>query len=256
MNRIFIISAIISAILSSCTVFGLDYQDSYDYDDSTFNPYLGISVMDYMKSKPELFSSMLEAIEYAEMEDEYSNPNRTYLLLTNHALSDINYVPNSAVAAEVGSYFVCNKVDNPNYDPANEIENPAKLIAKSWTEYPQKQVADFLKYHILIGKQTWKTAPSNTKKWIKTVAYETEAEADTCLVLFNVTNGTLSTGGTKMSFNGWEGIQPGNLYKPRKVVGPLYSDLFCTDGTVQVINDYLVAPHKEIIENTKYEIQK
>lgn len=255
MKKTYILSIILSAALSSCTLFGLDYQDSYDYDDSTFNPNTGMSVMDYMRSKPELFSSMLEAIEYAELEQEYSNPNRTYLLLTNHALSDIRYVP-TTVAAEVGSYFVCNKVPNPNYDPANTIENPEYLIAKSWTEYPKEQVASFLKYHILIGKQTWETGPSKTKEWIKTVAYETEENADTCLVLFNITNGTLTTGGTKMSFNGWEAIQPGNLYKTRKTVGPLYSDLFCTDGTVQVINDYLVAPARQIVETTKYDIQQ
>lgn len=246
--------------MSSCSLFGLDYQDSYDYDDSEFNPNLGVSVMEYMKSKPEMFSSMLEAIDYADMENEYSNPNRTYILLTNKALSDDRYLPSQTIVSEVGSYFVNNKIKNPNYNPQDPTTGAEYMLAKSWKEYPQEQVKNFLMYHIMIGRHTWESAPTSTKDWVRTMAYDNSEKADTCLILFSVKNGTMLTGGTTMNFNNWTGIgntqEEKKLTAPRKPsTGPLYSALICTDGVIHVFEDYLEAPQKEIIEYYDYKIK-
>ncbi|HEX5651832.1 MAG TPA: hypothetical protein VFX58_02090, partial [Chitinophagaceae bacterium] len=84
---------IIASLLSWLVITGCDkLQDGYDYEQSFYDNKLNMSVMDFMQSRPELFSGMLAAINYvdqdpnyADVKQMYSSDGNTFLLLHNNA---------------------------------------------------------------------------------------------------------------------------------------------------------------------------
>src|SRR5688500_17272877 len=88
-------------------------QDGYDYNSSFYNTQLNTGVMDFMKSRPDLFSGMLAAIDYVDQDpvykdvkEMYSTTGNTFLLLHNTALTNLE---------DGNSYWILNKV--PGTDP-------------------------------------------------------------------------------------------------------------------------------------------
>ena len=234
-----------------CNLAGLDLQESYKYDNSTYNPKVDKTALEYMKADPVQFSSMLEAIKWAEMEDEYIKPGRTYILLTNRALMDEEYLPVATAKIPLGSYFTCNKIPNPIYDPLDVNKGPKAIVPDNWTVYPKSQVQAFLKYHIMLGLNTWKSAPS-TKEWFKTAAFE-EGLGDSCLICFSVTYDRT----TPMNFNNYSATVNTTTFSngPRKgTTNPKYSAIECTNGIVHVLDDYLLPPYMAIIKANNYKV--
>ncbi|HJH63547.1 MAG TPA: fasciclin domain-containing protein [Bacteroides mediterraneensis] len=222
-------------LFSGCNMFGLELQENYDYDDSVFDSHTNMSVMDYMRTQPDMYSEMVEAIEYAGMESEYSNPENTYFVLTNNAFN---------------TYFKNNRLLNPEYQEGSDDPKMETVIPSSITDYPQRDVQEFLKYHILIGNHNWDNLNSSTNEWIRTASYVENSPADTCLVLMGVQYADVAGGGCKININKWEGVEPDvEGTKPLQTsVSPLYSSLICTDGLVHVLDTYLKAPKKVVVD--------
>lgn len=228
--------------LTGCNLFGLELQENYDFDDSLYDPHTNMSVMEYMRSLPEQYSSMVEAIEYAEMENSFSNSDYTFLVLTNDACT---------------SYFKANKLKNPDYKPG--VDNPVKeyFIPSSWKDYKKETVQEFLKYHILLGYYNWGNLNSTSKDWIKTSSYVENSPADTCLVLMEVLYQEATLGGCHIYLNNWEGVEPDveGTMPIKSKVEPVHSSIFCTDGLIHVLDTYLKAPKKVVIDFYNYEIK-
>lgn len=220
---------------SGCNMFGLELQENYDFDNSIVDPHTNMSVMDYMRTQPDMYSDMVEAIEYAEMESEYSNPNNTYFILTNNAIQ---------------TYFKNNRLPNPDYIEGVDDPKMKSVIPSSMRDYSKEQVIGFLKYHILVGYYNWENLNTLSKDWIRTVSYNLDAKSDTCLVLLSGEYGDVGQGGCKMIINDWEGVEPDvEGTKPlQPSVSPLFSSLICTDGLVHVLDTYLKAPKKVVVD--------
>ncbi len=241
---------LLSLIITGCNLFGLELQENYKYDSSTFDPKVDKTVLEYMKSDPALFSSMLEAIKWAEMEEEYNKPNRTYILLTNRALMDEEYLPTNP-KIPLGSYFACNKISNPVYNPLDVNTGPATIVPDNWKAYPKEKVKAFLKYHIMLGLNTWKSAPS-TQEWFRTAAY-VEGLGDSCLICFSVRYDRT----TPMGFNNYSATINTSTFSngPRRgTTNPKYSAIECTNGIVHVLDDYLLPPYMDIIKANNFKV--
>ena len=71
-NKLFIILGFVCWIIfSGCSKL----QDGYDYHKSFYNTDVKMNVMDFMKSRPDLFTGMLAAIDYVD-----ADPNRLIVL--------------------------------------------------------------------------------------------------------------------------------------------------------------------------------
>jgi hypothetical protein len=150
-------------MMTRCQLAGLDLQEKYDYDAQAgiLSNELHKTVYEFLNSRPDAFSLMLEGIEYAELSDRYNESNSTYIALTNAALA---------------RYFFAHQRPNPLYNPNDPSMGPAFTIPISLTQYPKEQVQEFLLYHIVKGAYTWSNLPP-VQTW-----YDTYASADTAKV--------------------------------------------------------------------------
>lgn len=129
-----------AALLSGCEIAGLQYQDDAPYDYHVLDPQTGMSAWEYINKPREdtLFKLMLEGISYAGLEEEYSKPNRTFLVLQNEAILRFN--PNGTINS--GCYFGYNLLENGD-------------TARAWTDYPVEEIREFFQYHIFEGVYTF-----------------------------------------------------------------------------------------------------
>ena len=76
-------------VLSGC----LKLQTNEEYKGESIDPYTDVTCWEFMNSRPDLFSKMIEGIEICGMEELYqkTSGDHTYLLLTDNAIaSDVN----------------------------------------------------------------------------------------------------------------------------------------------------------------------
>lgn len=185
-NQNIIIIILFAAV---CALAGcdMDLQKDYQYEFSNYDNKISGAAWDLIQARPDLFSELAAAIEYVEdvepdIKKLYTDPNNTYLLLTNMALTN-----NDATdAAYRGSYFRMNSVwiANPDYD---EEFNPAVADSiwgsgTAWQQYDKKQVAEMLKYHVLKGRWGYEELGAS-KTW-----HDTYASGDTTKVYLYITN--------------------------------------------------------------------
>ena len=214
-------------------------QDGYDYKQSFYQTDIKMSVMDFMKSRTDMFSGMLAAIEYVDADPAYkdvkamySTTGNTFLLLHNNALTNLE---------DGNSYWVLNPVKGP--DPVN----PSQTITQrgsDWSQYHRDTVANLLRYHVLKGTHTYATLNS-TPKWVETFAMSpTNDSAKVYLYLENVREANLRV-------NNYTGV-PTN-YKGVNVnwtnIAPRTPDLHATNGIVHVMNRFMFQPTKEAIQS-------
>lgn len=134
--------------MTSCELFGLDFSENADFVPKESDNRVNMNALEFIKSRPDIFSSMLDAIEYAGIENLYLESGNTYILLTNNALS--NWESNSNC-----------------YWSREKVEVNGKLVrAGSWEQYDKNKVAEMLKYHILKGEYSYHNLGS-TALWIE-----------------------------------------------------------------------------------------
>lgn len=214
-------------------------QDGYDYKQSFYDNNLNMSVMDFIKSRPELFSGMLDAINYVDkdpaykdVKEMYSTKGNTFLLLHNNALTNIE---------DANSYWSLNKVLGP--DPSNPTQQ-ILMKGSDWSQYPRDTVARLLRYHVLKGEHTYSTLNS-IPKWVETFAYSaTNDSAKVYLYLENVREANLRVNNYVGLPTTWKGtsISWSNI-------APRTPDLHATNGIVHVMNRWFFQPTKEAIRN-------
>lgn len=130
--------------MTSCELFGLDYAKNADFEPKESNNRVNMNVLDFIKSRPDIFSSLMEAIEYAGVEEMYLEPGNTYILLTNNALTEWE--------SNGDCYWSREKVKNSN----NEL-----VRAGSWSQYDKKKIAELLKYHVVKGEYSYHNLTSS-----------------------------------------------------------------------------------------------
>ncbi|WP_114781892.1 fasciclin domain-containing protein [Botryobacter ruber] len=154
-------------LLTGCELAGLELQQKYDYDKNAgmLSNELNMTVWEFVNSRPDLFSTFIEAVKHAGLEGMYNQPNSTYLVLTNAAF-------NTAVTG----YLNRNPLPNPNYDPNDPSTGQPTAPAFSIDQLPKEKVKQMLLYHIVKGTWSWNNLPP-VPTW-----YDTNAAADTAKV--------------------------------------------------------------------------
>jgi hypothetical protein len=235
MIKQFIIPVLLAAILAGCD----KVQDGFKYEPSFYTTELNMSVMDFMKSRPDLFSGMLAAIDYVDkdakykdVKELYSSSGNTFLLLANTSLINLE---------DANSYWVLNKVLAP--DPNNPSQNVLQR-GSDWAQYSRDTIADLLRYHVLKGIQTYSTLNA-TPRWVETFAMSSSNDsAKIYLYLENVREANLRV-------NNYVGIP--TVYKGTTInwtnLAPRTPDLHATNGVVHVMNRFLFQPTRDAIKN-------
>jgi uncharacterized surface protein with fasciclin (FAS1) repeats len=220
-----------SLLLTGCKKL----QDGYDYSSSFYDTELKMNVMDFMKSRTDIFSGMLAAIDYVDadpafkdVKEMYSTTGNTFLLLHNNTLTNLE---------DANSYWVLNKVPGPNAgDPLQR--------GSDWSQYSRDTIANLLRYHVLKGTHTYSTLNS-VPKWIETFA--SSATNDTAKVYIYLEN----VREANLRLNNYVGIP--TVYEGTTInwtnIAPRTPDLHATNGVVHVMNKFLFQPTKEAIEN-------
>jgi hypothetical protein len=218
-------------ILTGCSIAGLELQKDFKFESGLRDNSINMNALEFMKSRNDLFSSMIEGITYAGLTEEYSKPDRTFLLLTNRALSEETYIPSST--SVMGSYFACNQIPNVNYSATDPTKGPKTLTPDSWGVYPVERVKAFFQYHIATEVVTYynaKTYPT----YYPSLAYK--GVGDTTMVSFHLVNDRNAT----FLVNGFTGSRKVDL-KPRT------GGIVCTNGVIHVMDDYIIPPTKAIL---------
>lgn len=238
MNKKFIILASFGfALLAGCNKL----QKGYDYQKSFYQNDIHMSVMDFMKSRPDMFSGMLAAIEYVDKDPAYkdvkqlySSSGNTFLLMHNNALINLE---------DANSYWVINTVKGP--DP-NSPGDSVVMRGSDWSQYSRDTIANLLRYHVLKGTQTYSTLNS-TPRWVETFAYSSSNDsAKVYLYLENVREANLR-------INNYTGVP--TIYKSTNIgaswvnIAPRTPDLHANNGVIHVMNRWLFEPTRAAIKN-------
>lgn len=216
--KILLMVFVIPFMMVGCEIFGLELQQPYEYDYKIGVPdnHVNLKTLDFIKSRPDLFSLLLEAIEYADASSLYSEANATYILPTNRAF-------NSETASDF-SYFQTHQL------LFIEDGDSIYVAPSSMTSYPKVQVKEFLLYHIVKGKYTWSNLPAEPT-W-----YDTFASADTAKVnmyLYKDRN-------PNITFNNFSGHYKTNI-RPRT------SNLLSDEGAyIHVVESWLDRPTSDL----------
>lgn len=121
MRNLLKISISVSIILFvfSCE---MPLQTNYDYEPSVVDPHTHSTAWEYIHTRPELFSTLIEALDYTGLREYYEQNDSayTFLTLTNTAFS--TYMRNTAPRTEVV------------------------------TDYNKEDLSNLLKYHIVEGR--------------------------------------------------------------------------------------------------------
>ena len=82
-------------VFSSCEKLPL--QKSYDFEGQAVDTHVNMNAWDYMNSRPDVFSSMIEAVNYADMSSFYSQMDNkyTYLFINNTGMA--SYIARNGV---------------------------------------------------------------------------------------------------------------------------------------------------------------
>lgn len=211
----------LALLVSGCELFGLDYQKPYefDYEEGIPSNKVNMSTWDFIKSRPDLFSLLQEAIEYTGLENEFTQSGCTYLLPTNTAF-------NSETAADK-SYFQVNQLTY--FD--DELGQDVSYAPITMTAYPKEQVKEFLLYHIVKGLYTHSNLPAEPT-W-----YKTFADADTAQINMYI----LKDRNPNITFNNFDGHYKSEI-KPRT------SNLYSSDGSyIHVIESWMDRPTRSQI---------
>lgn len=216
------------ALLSSCNLFGLDFQKNSEFEDADINQYVDMTAWEYIKSRSDVFSLTQEAIEYAGMESIYQNETRTFLLVDNDGYGKESGTP----------YFRNNRIPNPAYNPDNVATyGPETIIPSSFTAYPVETVQELFSYHILVDAISI-TEATDTKEWYKSIAYE--KMGDTTLVAIEWTRDRY----VDFLFNDFADHRDGT-----GGLEPSTSNIKCKNGVIHVFSTYLEAPTRDILDS-------
>lgn len=221
--KLAIIIVAFPVFFTGCELFGLDLQESYEYDYEAGMPSnkVNMSTFDFIESRSDILSLLHEAIVYAGLENEFRQPDVTYILPTNKAF-------NSETETDL-SYFQTHQLSY--YD--EELGEDVSYAPITMTAYPKETVKEFLLYHIVKGKHTHSNLPAEPT-W-----YDTFASADTAkLNLYILKDRT-----PNIVFNNFDGHYKSTI-KPRT------SNLLSDEGSyIHVLDSWLDRPTKNQLSN-------
>ena len=157
-KKLWVVCLLPAAILTGCNLFGLDVQQSYDYDYSAGmrSNELHCTVWEFLQARKTDYRIFLEGIEYAGLQNMYNEPNATYIVLRNSVFTNTTT-----------GFFL--------YNPLINVDG-AQYTPNTLLDYPKETVRQLLLYHIVKGAWTWSNLPFGPT-W-----YPTYANGETAFV--------------------------------------------------------------------------
>ena len=77
---------IVTCSFSSCSLFGYDLQEDYDYEYTPGNAYLDQTAYEFIQSRKEIDMGILcQAVDRVGFKDEYEAADRTYIVMNDVA---------------------------------------------------------------------------------------------------------------------------------------------------------------------------
>jgi len=141
-------------------MFGLDLQEDYDRNPHTLDPHTYKNTWEYIKSRSienptdTILKSMYQAIIYAGIDtNEYTKPNRTYILMHNDAIRRL----------------ASNVVQPDCFFGAVTVEGKTPLMLQ-WEDYPKDYVKNYLLYLIAEKEYSHYTLPPDEDQHAQTLA--------------------------------------------------------------------------------------
>jgi uncharacterized surface protein with fasciclin (FAS1) repeats len=238
MNKIKYIAAIslFCAIgLTSCTLFGLDLNEDYDYEAKQVDNRVNMTVWEFIQNRPDMFSTLIDGIKYAGIEDLYKDAGNTHILLSDNALS--NWESNT------NCYWNRNKVPVPGSTTGETMR------AGAWEQYSKFEVEELLRYHIIKGEYSFHNLRS-TLNWVETYGngeftYVKNGETltgDSAMIDIRVSYDRSSC----MQMNNYEWNYRGVL--AATTASTRTTNIKATNGYIHVADYYLVRPPKSFME--------
>lgn len=202
--KILVATSTMVLLLSGCEFMGLSLQEDYEYKPRVLDPNINMTVSEFLYSSPDhQLDTLISAIAYAGLQDEFTKPGRTFFLMHNLAF----YRLDSKGKVDVNCYFGKKKL--PNGQTATKI-----------SDYPVEQIRELLLYHILEGEYGYDNLTPDNQE------VPTLLTTDSGTMLLRLTNDRDS----RISINEFFGSQ--------KVTRARTSNLRATDGTIHVVGDY------------------
>jgi len=140
-TRIAVVYVLTTTMLTGCRIFGLEMQESYDYDYSAGmrNNQMNCTVWEFLLTHRSDFDYFVSAIEYAGMQNMYNDPNATYVVLRNNCFT-----------SSTNGFFVLNYL----FDADGVVYTPSTV-----RDYPIDVIRQLLLYHIVEGLWTHTNLP-------------------------------------------------------------------------------------------------
>lgn len=115
----------ILVIVFTCSSCNLDLQKNHDYNPETLDPHVDMTAWEYLHTRTDIFSSLIEALEFTGLDGYYRQNDQlyTFLALTNAAMK--TYMNNAA---------------------------PGITALEDLSEAQRSHLVNTLKYHIVDGE--------------------------------------------------------------------------------------------------------
>lgn len=142
--------------ISACNkIAGLPLQNNPSYTATLKNTHINETVWQFIKDRgiagDSIFFQMYSAIIYSGIDtNEYTKPNRTYLLYNNNA---VNGTTTNSITGAVG-------VSSSAYFGKYKVKDPVTgktVSASNWTQYPKVQIKNHLLSLIVEGIYSFET---------------------------------------------------------------------------------------------------
>ncbi|WP_026904124.1 fasciclin domain-containing protein [Pedobacter glucosidilyticus] len=229
LKRIFVIGvACLVTVLTACEKLPL--QKSKKYTTSFYNDKLNMTTMEFIQSRPDLFSGLIEALAYVDQDPAFSDVKQLYMSEGNTFFLLHN---NATINIEDGnSYFSINRVIDT--DPSSPTFN-LLVRGSSWADYSREEIARLLRYHVIKGRVDYPVLGS-TPRWFESFAFNaTNDSAKVRMYMTNDRDGNLR-------INDY-------LNSPVSGLTPRTPNLYATNGVVHVMNRFLTQPTRQAIIN-------
>lgn len=169
MKKLYIFLACILgvSVISSCSMFGLDLQEDYDYHASTLDPHINKSVRQYLEDRGKtpvvandtIFKWMQLGLEYAGLDlAEYEKTGRTFILLSNNSIRVRNASTGAVTAGMWFDFPVMEKNPDGSQKFAADGVTPVTHPARSWDEYSKETVKNYFLYLMFEGQFSFDNA--------------------------------------------------------------------------------------------------
>lgn len=204
----------LAALSLLCSCQGFKMQTDYRYESKPLDPHVKMNAWEYMNSRDDL-SEMVAAVEYAGMQDYYTQSERTitYLFLNNAAVENFKNTHGQVV-----DIAYCDR----------------------------DEVTRLLLYHMVVGEYH----SLNQQLPVEPIYVKTLLEGEWGLMTLKVNKSSSNSIGYPIANGNIVANEKGSIFNSRRS-SSVTSNIMPTNGVIHIMNDYAMF-RKTYTEETPY----